>query len=263
LFVKIEKPFTIPRTQKFQIKKEVAGIRLCSNAGIPVPQIISADEDGSSFSTPWILLKFIEENLISNEHQLSAENKKLLGAEYENIFSKISDIASDFYGDTFSGGVIGQHRSWNYTMATITRLLFEDATWLNAFGNKAYIVEQAIAKALLQIESNLPPALFHCDLFSQNIMGVRRGGTVHIGHVIDFGMSIFAPRAYSHYLTWKYTDFAVTPIDIAKKYEIDQNELTAYDILRMEPVLLANIFKFYGYDVFTQEFVQMCEHYLV
>ena len=40
LFLKVEKPFKIPRTQVYQIKKEVAGLTLCRNACIPVPEII-------------------------------------------------------------------------------------------------------------------------------------------------------------------------------------------------------------------------------
>jgi len=254
LFLKVEKPFKIPRIQKFQIKKEVAGLTLCANAGIPVPQIISADED-------WILLEFIDKNLIASEHSLSDDNRAQLGAEFEDIFVRISSIGGASYGDTFPGGVVGQHSSWSGALSKMTELLYEDGLELGIFGNNEHIVAQAIAKALSQIVTNSPPALFHCDLFSQNIMGTRKNGTVHISHVIDFGMSMFAPLVYSQYITWKFTDFAVTPIDICRKFGVTQEELIAYDILRIEPLVLAKIFEFDEYDIFT-EYQQKCECYI-
>ena len=261
LFLKIEKPFKIPRTQVFQIKKEVAGINLCSKAGIPVPQIIASDENGKAFGVPWILENFIDEKLIS-EHQLSEVNKKILGKEYEDIYSKISQITCNFYGDAFIDGYIGRHTSWIDAITKIARLSYEDGIELGVFGDKAHIVAMAIKKALSQIKSNLEPVFFHCDLFTANIMGVEKNGLVHISHIIDFGMSLFASKAFSHYITWKYTDFMIEPVDIGRKYGVSRNELEAYDILRIEPVLLAGIFKFDGYDDFISSFVQSCERYV-
>ena len=173
LFLKIEKPFKIPRTQMFQVKKEVAGIALCNKIGIPVPKIIMSDEEGEIFGVPWIMENFIDEKLI-NEYQLSEANKKILGLEYEDIYSKISMITNDFYGDTFSNGLIGQHASWINAVSKIAQLLYEDGVEIGAFGDKSLVVDLAIKKALSQIESNLKPIFFHCDLFSANIMGIKK-----------------------------------------------------------------------------------------
>ena len=260
LFLKIEKPFKIPRTQAFQIKKEVAGINLCNKAGIPVPNIVMSDEDGKAFGVPWILEDFIDEKLIC-ERWLSEPNKKTLGNEFEDIYTKISNIASDFYGDTFNGGFIGRHLSWNDAIAKITQLSYQDGLEIGVFGDKAHVVDMAIKKALKQIKSNLEPVLFHCDLFSANIMGAEKNGQVRISHIIDFGMSMFASRCFSHYITWKHTDFAVAPVDIGEMYGISHNELAAYDILRLEPALLTGIIKFDGYDDFISSFIQKCEKY--
>lgn len=222
-----------------------------------------ADVDGQFFGVPWILTEFINDKLIC-EYQLTEENKKTLGAEYEDVYRKISSITSDLYGDTFTGGFVGQHTKWAEVVSQIARLSYEDGVELWAFGGNAQIVELAVEKALCQIEGKYSwPVLFHCDFFSANIMGACKDKTIQITNVIDFGMSMFAPKYYSHYITWKYTDFAVTPLDISSAYGISSSELAAYDILRIEPVLLANIFKFDGYEAFAAEFIQKCEWYVM
>jgi len=259
LFVKIEKPFTIPRTQLFQIKKEVAGITLCGKVGIPVPKIIKADEEGLEFGRPWIVENFINDKLI-HEFHLGEDNKETLGVEYETLYSKISGITNDFFGDTFDSGFIGKHQTWHSAIAKMTQLIYEDCIEADVFGDKIQIVDLALKKALSKIKSSHRSVFFHCDLFSANIMGVEKDGTVHISHIIDFGMSLFASECYSKYLTWKYTDFHVTPLDINKKYSVDPEELEAYDILRLEPILLANIFKING---LTAQYVQKCEGYIM
>ena len=261
LFVKIEKPFAIPRTQVYQVKKEVAGIVLCGNAGLPIPKIIKSDADGQAFGSPWIVADFINAQLI-HEFQLSDENKKALGKEYEIMYAKISGITNEFFGDAFSGGFIGQHESWNSAITKITQLIYEDCVAVDVFGKKAEVVGFAIKKALSKIKSNHRSVFFHCDLFSANIMGVEKGNAVHISHIIDFGMSLFASECYSQYLTWKYTDFAVTPLDVCQKYGVAAEELEAYDIIRMEAVLLANIFKLNEADALTAQFIQKCEEYV-
>jgi hypothetical protein len=39
-------------------------------------------------------------------------------------------------------------------------------------------------------------------------------GLVHVKCVIDFGMSSFAAIPYSQYITRKYTEYTMTPMDI-------------------------------------------------
>ena len=262
LFLKVERLINIPRIQIFQIKREVAGITLCKSIGIPVPTIIKSDEDGRVDKAPWILEEFIDEKLIC-EYSLDDHNKEILGKEFESVYSKISSIKSNYYGDTFSTGYIGQHSTWNETMSQITKLLFEDCIEINVFEDNATIVNLALNKALSNIKSNLQSVLYHYDLFSSNIMGYKNDdGEVHIGHIIDFGMSLFAPISFSQYQTRKLTDFITAPIDINKIYGIKNEELIAYDILRFEPILLINIMKYDDYKKQTLEYVDKCNQYL-
>jgi len=237
------------------------GITLCDKVGIPVPQIIRADEEGLQFGRPWIVENFINEKLI-HEFHLSEENKKALGAEYETLYSKISGITNDSFGDTFDGGLIGKHQTWHSAVAKMTQLIYEDCIEVDVFRDKIQIIDSALKKALSKIKCTHRSVFFHCDLFSMNIMGAEKDGAVHISHIIDFGMSLFSSECYSQYFTWKYTDFRVTPLDISEKYGIDPEELEAYDILRLEPVLLATIFKINEADVLTMQFIQKCEEYL-
>jgi hypothetical protein len=264
LFLKVEKPFTIPRTQKFQIKKETAGITLCKNAGIPVPVIIKSDENGNMYNLPWILEEFIDDKLIC-EYTLSEHNKDTLGIEFEDVFMKISSINNNYYGDTFLNGYIGNYSSWYETISQITKLLYEDCMEIKIFGDNADNVRIALNKALSCIKSNTPPVLFHCDLFSANIMGCKDNdnGEIHISYIIDFGMSLFAPIGYSQYQTRRLTDFKIPQIDVNKLYGMKIDELNAYEILRLEPVLLMNIFKYSDCISRTSEYIEKCQQYIL
>lgn len=59
-----------------------------------------------------------------------------------------------------------------------------------------------------------------------------------------------------------YCHIVKYPMDISMKYKIDCNELDAYDILRIEPILLANIFKCDDFHKLTIQFIQRCKKYI-
>jgi hypothetical protein len=111
LFIKIEKDFEIPRTQKHQIKREIAGISLCKAAGIIVPAILNSDITKTVCGNALVMEEFIKGKLIG-EYTIGKENKRILGEEFEAAFRKILTIESNFYGDTFENGIIGKHDTW-------------------------------------------------------------------------------------------------------------------------------------------------------
>ena len=267
LFLKIEKNFDLPRTQKFQIKREIVGINLCRDKGINVPIIINSDDRGTAFGMPWILEEFIDGSLIS-EFNIESEDRYQLGMEFEDVFTKLISIGSNHYGDTFEGGIIGKHSSWNDTISKITYLLFEDCCHIGLFdkGTSLHLVEQALIKALSYMKCNSEPVIFHYDLFSQNVFGIEKEDGIHVGTIIDFGMSLFAPVHFVQYLTRKLTDFEMERIDVSQVYGVEQRELRAYDIIRIEPLLLLNLMGYVStsmdYISETKKYINKCRQYI-
>jgi len=266
LFLKIEKRFVLPVTQKYQIKREVAGIALCKKHNINVPKMINADTECLIADYPWILEEFIEGKLIS-QFKLTDDNRNLLGIEFEEVFSKLTSIENSCYGDTFDNGIIGKHKSWRELLSKITMLLFADCDMINVFDdNSRQIVLEAITKALSTIVCNSKPVFFHYDLFSANVIGIQNNSEVHIAAIIDFGMSLFAPIHYVQHQTRKYTDFKIKNYDICQIYDVSQQEFNSYEILRLEPVLLLNIMKYYSdsinYVSETEQYVKRCKEFL-
>jgi hypothetical protein len=259
LFLKLEKDIEIPCTQKYQIKREVSGINLCKEKDICVPMIIKADENGTVCGNPWILEEFIAGKLIGG-YLIDKENKRLLGREFEIVFKKLLSIESNYYGDTFDNGLIGKHNNWCGAISKITSLLFSDCSKLNIFDNTSHvIVEQALKKALSYMKYDTKPVLYHSDLFSQNVFAKEYDNEIYLGCIIDFGMSLFAPIHYVQYQTRRRADFQMENMDVCEVYGVDRNELNAYDILRIEPVLMMNLYK---YNDGTTDFISQTNSYI-
>jgi hypothetical protein len=259
-FIKIEHDFVIPRTQKYQIKREVAGIRLCKDKGIRVPALLSSDDSGKVCGKPWLIEEFIAGNSIS-KLDIGEESRKALGAEFESVFSKIVSIESGTYGDTFESGIIGKHNAWIDAVSRITFLVFDDCNELNVFDYMSQqIVESALQKALSHIKCITKPVFFHYDLLSGNVFGEEDHDEIHLGCLFDFGMSLFAPLHLVQYQTRMYTDFLVEKMNVCETYAVEQNELAAYEILRIEPILFMNLL---GYKEGALNYVNQCREYLI
>lgn len=266
LFLKIEKDIDIPSTQRYQIKREVAGINLCKGKGVCVPTIVKSDENGIVCGSPWIMEEFIDGKLIGR-YDIDKANKLVLGKEFENTFMKLLSVESNYYGDTFDNGIIGKHDNWYGAISKITSLLISDCNKLNVFNDTSYtIVEQALKKALSFMMCHTKPVLYHYDLFSGNIFAKESNNEIHLGCIIDFGMSLFAPLHFVQFQTRRLTDFQIENIDVCEVYGVDKNEINAYDILRIEPILMMNLYKYNdGKTDFisqTNAYINKCRDYI-
>lgn len=266
LFLKIEKDIEIPCTQKYQIKREVSGINLCKEKDICVPEIVKADESDTVCGSPWILEEFIDGKLIGG-YLIDGENRHLLGKEFESTFKKLLSIESNNYGDTFDNGLVGKHNNWYSAMAKITSLSFDDCSRINVFNDTSYlVVEQALKKALSYMRYDTKPVLYHSDLFSQNVFAKEYNNEIHLGCIIDFGMSFFSPIHFAEYQTRRLTDFQIENIDVCEVYGVDRNELNAYDILRIDSILMMNLYKYddgkTNFISETNSYINKCRDYI-
>lgn len=266
LFLKIEKAFEIPRTQKYQIKREIAGIKLCHEKGINVPTIISSDESGLLADRPWLLEDYIDGKSVY-EYRIDDANKKLISREYTHLFEKIVSIESDYYGDTFTDGFIGHHLSWLATLAKMTSIILADCVKMEIFDSISHkFVEEALQKALYSIKFTSKPVFFHYDLLSGNIFAEEVQSIIHLGCLFDFGMSLFAPIHYAYWLTSKLNDLMMEKIDELEKLGFDHNEDMAYEILRLESVLLDHVINRNdgqtGPSSYMQQYVNKCKEFV-
>jgi tRNA A-37 threonylcarbamoyl transferase component Bud32 len=242
-----------------QIQKEAAALTLCAEHGIPVPKVLGYN---ITEPCPWIMEEYIEGKLLS-QYQLSSENEAIFSQEYGELYAKISQVTSPTYGDTFSGGAIGQFATWKEAVAKKAKLLLNDLADVYSLKESTSIVELALEKAASAITCNAPAVLFHEDLLPVNMFAEESAdGFVHIGHVIDFGMSSFSSIAYSQFITRKYTSY-MPPMDLSQVYGINEAELAAYEIIDMGPVVLMNYFKAEGYLRFTKQYIVKCKIYLL
>jgi hypothetical protein len=187
----------------------------------------------------------------------------VIDKEFEEIYNKISSITSESYGDTFEGGFIGKHKNWRSALIHITDLLLQDCQSLDVFGVGHRIVADACNKAISQIRDITQPVLFHCDLFSGNVMGrMGEDKKIHINAIIDFGMSMFVPKTYSKYITSKYSDFNLRLIPNATDDNVPLSEMIAYDILRLEPLILMKYFQYNDTDKAVAAYLTKCSEFI-
>jgi len=254
LFFKLEKPFSYPRTQKHQIAKEVTALQLCHQHDIPVPKLISY----GFTPTPWLLEEFLSGAPLSTHPDFN-KNKLQISNEFYKVFQKLCTIRSEAYGDIFDGGIIGKHPQWKSCLQKITKLIYEDCQNNQLFVSHSSVVEAALQKALEQIEDFSQPVLYHCDLFSANVMGdVGVDGHLHLGAVIDFGMSLFAPLHYVQAMTKEYCD--LYPATETDGFSF-QNQLP-YQILRIEPLLMMKLYHYPDTEVAVEQYLLKCRHFL-
>jgi hypothetical protein len=72
----------------------------------------------------------------------------------------------------------------------ISDLLFGDLCSINVFDDlSCSIVKRALQKALTYIKCHSKPVFYHYDLFAQNVFAEEYNNEVHLGCIIDFGMS--------------------------------------------------------------------------
>ena len=254
MFFKAEKPFSYPKTQKYQIAREQAGLLLCAQHNIPAPKLIAAGNEPS----PWLLETFMPGKPLSH-FALTTNDKEQIKKEFETIFHKLCQIQSSCYGDTFDGGFLGRHKEWKEALAAMTQLIFEDGEAINLWGGQASLVQSALQKALKQINDSSPAVFYHCDLFSANVMGLPdEHELIHIHSIIDFGMSMFAPLQYVRNMTRRYCDL----LQPASSEEEPFAYQDAYQILRIEPLLLMKLFQYSDTECAVDKHIQACIHYL-
>lgn len=210
--------------------------------------------------------EFIDGKLIGG-YLIDGENRHLLGKEFESTFKKLLSIESNNYGDTFDNGLVGKHNNWYSAMAKITSLSFDDCSRINVFNDTSYlVVEQALKKALSYMRYDTKPVLYHSDLFSQNVFAKEYNNEIHLGCIIDFGMSFFSPIHFAEYQTRRLTDFQIENIDICEVYGVDRNELNAYDILRIDSILMMNLYKYddgkTNFISETNSYINKCRDYI-
>lgn len=231
-----------------------------------MPTIMSSDEDGSVCGYRWMLVEFIQGKLL-NEYTLDATNIEIVRHEFESMLHMLLSIEGQEYGDTFDDGPIGRHATWKQSVSRINGILLDNCDELNVFDDQSQpIVRQALQKALSMQKCQTKPVLFHYDLLAGNVFAVERNGEVHIGSLIDFGLSMFAPLHYVEYLTRKYTDIPLESMDAAAKFRIEKDELESYEILRIEPVVLLHALKQFDHTVdsyqYTQAYINKCKDYI-
>ncbi len=231
-FLKIEKGNSLPRTRWGQIEREVSGIRLMRAAGVPGPCLVSFDMSGVEIGRKYTLVEFVEADLLYEFWgQLAPSEQAGLRQEITCIMEKMKLAHSPVYGDTYPGGAMGQHLTWQEACRSMGHVLREDSLEMEVFKpDQQRWVEDALEKAASSIVSDIPASFLHLDLGPHNVLATRSPQGVQIAAVIDFGCSMYGPF-YVEDNFRRYAGWGLDEIDVCQEYGIQKDELRIVEML--------------------------------
>lgn len=263
LYWKVEKETIFPRTRRGQVEREVAGIRLATQAGVDCPRIIGYDTGGEIAGCRYLLEEFVEGDLLGEAMQsLGEAEQAALQAEFQARASRLSRIQGERFGEMAPSGPLGQHPTWAGMMAALSVMLLEDAQTLGCYTpQEMALVRQAHAAALGFFRYDGPPMFNHLDLHVFNAFAVRSGGTVGMGKLFDFGFCLYLPPYVTRY---NERAFGGEEARIAREYGVQESELHAFQLVfGLEFVNFVAAIRWapekpYGYVARLKEYLEQC-----
>lgn len=228
-FLKIENDNIIPSTRRGQIEREVKGIELMNRISIPCPVLLHYDCSKKEIGKKYILQEFIDNDLLWEvKNSLTLEENEHIKVQITFMLNKMQSIKSDYFGDIYENGVIGQYSTWKEAYSTMWKLLLNDAAILNLFKAEELDIVSNVGKyALTELVTPYYASFNHGDLGKHNVLVSCSHGFRCIGTVIDFGNSIFSPFYMNEDCIRKYGGWDIEVINICEKYSINKAE---YDL---------------------------------
>lgn len=267
LFWKVEKEGIFPRTRRGQVEREVAGIRLAAQAGVDCPRILGYDAVGQIAGCRYLLEEFVEGDLLGEAmRSLGEAEQDALLAEFQARAGRLSRIQGEQFGEVDPGGPLGQHAAWPGMMAAFSTMLLEDAATLGCYTpQEMALVRRAHAAALAHFRYSGPPAFSHLDLHVFNAFAVRRGETVEVGKLFDFGFCLYLAPYVARY---NERAFGGEEARIAREYGVEESELHAFHLVfALEFVNFIAAIRWapeqpYGYVSRLKEYLEQCAGFL-
>ncbi|NLG50407.1 MAG: aminoglycoside phosphotransferase family protein [Chloroflexi bacterium] len=229
-FLKVEQSPIVPRTRAHQIAKEVSGITLATGAGVPCPRLLRYDLTGDEVGWRYALFEFIDASLAGEVWStLSPENQAAIRAQVEGLAARLDSIAAPFYGDTYAGGLVGQHATWQSAVIAWASLALEDAANLSIYSPaELALIREACAAVYPAFTSQIAPAFLHNDMHEFNAFVEQVEGQTRISHIIDFGYNLYAPRYLLNHMLHQMGCWGFSRQDTASLYPVSQEELDAW-----------------------------------
>jgi Phosphotransferase enzyme family. len=267
-FLKIENDNIIPSTRRGQVEREVKGIELMNRIGIPCPALIHYDFTKHNIGKKYILEEFIESDLLWEvKDTLTSEENEYIKVQITDILNKMKSIKSDYYGDIYAKGIIGQHSTWKETYSAMWKNLLNDTMEMNLFNAEELdIVSYSEKYALDKIVSPYYASFYHGDLGKHNVLVNNLEGFRSIGTVFDFGNSIFCPFYMNEDLTRKYGGWGLDMTDPCEKYSISKAEYFAnnlvFDFEAAVFSAMLNLRRAKDPKSHVDKFVESCKQYM-
>jgi len=268
LFLKVEKPTIRTRTRRGQVQREVRGLALARQAGVDCAVVLDYAADGADGAgRRYLLEEFIAGDLLGEVlPTLPAEEQAALYAEFRERTDPLTRLHSDRFGEIYPGGALGQSDSWRDWLASLARILREDAAELGAYSPAEMdIITRAHEAALGRISYQGPATFVHLDLHEFNAFAAREDGRVRVGKLFDFGFCLYLAPYAAHYGPQA---FGGEEEALAARYGAAADELRAFALLfGMEIVVFFNEIRFapdqpYGYLAQTRAYLERCAAYL-
>lgn len=268
LFLKVEKPVIRTRTRRGQVQREVRGLALARQAGVDCAVVLDYDAAGNGAAgRRYLLEEFIEGDLLGEVlPTLPPEEQDALYAEFRERTNPLSRLHSDRFGEIYPGGALGQGDSWRHWLASLARILREDAASLGVYGpTEMDVIAQAHEVALGRIAYQGPATFVHLDLHEFNVFAAREGGRARVGKLFDFGFCLYLAPYAAHYGPQA---FGGEEEALAARYGVAADELRAFALLfGMEIVVFFNEIRFapsqpHGYTAQTRAYLERCATYL-
>ena len=267
LFMKIEKDNIFPRTRRCQIEREVYGIQLAKEAGIDVPVVVGFDFTGRTAGCRYLLAEFIDRDLLAQalEH-LTEEQAAPLLAEFEQIAARVYPVRSEVFGELYPGGWLGQYDSWREMQTALSAILLDDAETLGDYSASELADIRAVHDlALDAILSEGSAILTHNDLHIYNVFVEPDHGSLRVGKLFDFGLSLFQ----AEYMSCSGPKgFAGQEAEIARRFNVTESELCCHTLINdLEFVNFAGAIRFapdkpYGCLARRKNYLASCRQFL-
>lgn len=225
-FLKIENDDILPSTRRGQIAREVKGIEIMNSIGISCPTLLHYDCYKQDIGKKYILEEFIENDLLWEvKDSLTMQENEHIKAQITDILDKMKSIRSDYFGDIYENGAIGQYLTWKEAYLAMWKMLLNDAMLMNLFNEEEINIVSSVGEyALNQLIAPYSASFYHGDLGKHNVLTNYTDGFKCIGTVIDFGNSVFLPSYMNEDMTRKYGGWDVEVINMCEKYSINEAE---------------------------------------
>jgi aminoglycoside phosphotransferase len=179
--------------RSFPVEREIYGL-IATEPAIPAPALIVAgklfDED-DNWPWPYIITQVIPGRSMS-ESQISATDQLAIAAWLGQVVRRIHSLPLARSGPLQSG--------WEafaqFLAAQRTQAIANHARWSSLPTHLIAQIEGYLPTPAELIDERMTPALIHCDLNSDHVLGEEKAGRWQPCGIIDFGDTRVGDRVY-------------------------------------------------------------------